>query len=161
MFQVVNEADNDKNYDLHFLQRINFDDIDKLDPNCQQGYMLYYSQVVPVDIELDEKQDEGYDQTITSLNFKIYVKDDYMTPKSIKIEVTTEEDVEFYYNSVIGFPEFDQIKYQDSLGENVLFTEPSAEEKKLYGKSCMGSKYKRPYMVFEDMLKNLLQDIAR
>ena len=72
--------------------------------------MLYFSSVVQTDIELDEKQDEGFDHTKAQLNFKIFVKDDEMTPKTIKIEVTTEEDVEFYYNAIISYAEFGRIK---------------------------------------------------
>ena len=98
MFQLASESQ-EQAIDLDILKRINFDEIEKLDPNVQDGYLLYYTSLVTTEIELEEKVHEGYDQTLSQLVFKIYVKDDDMTPKNTRNEICTEDDVEFYYTT--------------------------------------------------------------
>ena len=90
--------------------------------------------------------DEGYGQTRDELTFKIYIKDDSLSPKQILLEITTENDVEFFYNLVVAYHDFENIKFENHLSDNVVFAEPE---------SCMkGSKT----TLFEDMVKNLLQE---
>ena len=58
MFQIAGDnGTDDKNLDLQFLSRVNFDEIEKLDPNGREGYVTVCQVAVPTDIELDEKHD--------------------------------------------------------------------------------------------------------
>lgn len=85
--------------------------------------------------------EEGFDETRDELTFKIYVKDFDMSPKMLLFEVTTESDVEFFYNMTVAYHDFEKLKIDNNLARSVLFTEPEPGVK---------------YILFEDMVKQLL-----
>ena len=120
MFQIAGDNNSDdKNLDLQFLSRVNFDEIEKLDPNGREGFVTICQVAVPTDIELDEKHDQGFDRTMSTLTYKVLAQDNGMSPKHVKVEISSEEDVEFYYKCIIDFSMYDTIKCANSLADNV------------------------------------------
>ena len=77
-----------------------------------------------------------------------------MSPKHVKVEISSEEDVEFYYKCVIDFSMYDTLKMANGLADNVQFTDASPDLANIQPKDSRS-------ILFEEMLKNLLQDCAK
>ena len=105
MFQIVGENDNDDNLDLDFLETVDFKEIDDYDPSVQEGFKtvkdgnIQVYTLIQTDPGSTDEQDRQ--QSLEWLNFKIMVSGYETNPLSIRLEITSEDDVQFYYQTVI------------------------------------------------------------
>ena len=99
IFQIVGENDNDDNLDLNFLETVDFKEIDEYDPSVQDGFKTAFQQQIYTLVQLDPGSTESHErqQTFEVLNFKIMVSGYESSPLSMRLEITSEEDVQFYY----------------------------------------------------------------
>ena len=101
MFQIVGENDNDDNLDLDFLETVDFKEIDDYDPSVQEGFKtvkdgnIQVYTLIQTDPGSTDEQDRQ--QSLEWLNFKIMVSGYETNPLSIRLEITSEDDVQFYY----------------------------------------------------------------
>ena len=117
IFQIVGENDNEDNLDLNFLETVDFQDIDDYDPSVQDGFKTAFQQQIYTLVQLDPGSTESHErqQTFEVLNFKIMVSGYESSPLSMRLEITSEEDVQFYYQTNIQREEFSRIMTDNEL----------------------------------------------
>ena len=98
--------------DLNLMSEIDFSAIVREDPSLEQGlFQLVYASDLAVEIEMDEMTTLG-DQyhrfkilpgqsSLEALKLRVYLEGEIEAPRNIKIELLSEDDVQFYYSQVI------------------------------------------------------------
>ena len=115
IFQIVGENDNDDNLDLEWLEKVDFKDIEDYNPNHQDGFKTCCEQKVPTLVQLDPDSTENMLHDYVVLTFKIMVKGGEKMPLAIKLEVTSEDDVQFYYQSSIMMEDYGRLMTDNEL----------------------------------------------
>jgi len=95
----------DETYDIEKLRKVDFEKVEKLDPSQEDGFKLDCERVVPMQIELDpiSQAQVGNLTSCELITVRILVKGDPMcpTPEALRFELTSEEDIQFYYQATI------------------------------------------------------------
>ena len=115
--QMLNIAEEShQTVDLEFLERMDFKEIDSMDPTCKKSdFHPVYKQQIPCHIELDYNSSNQYLQTNESLIFRILVHGEESRPMQIRFELTTDADVQLFYQSTVTMEHFMQLQMDNEL----------------------------------------------
>ncbi len=119
-FEIMGENQPNENVDFGRLRQVEFDQVDIFDPARFEGlvklnpindrpeidYNLHLEKSMVMHLELDPDSTEPADQIAIeeTVNFKIYKGKD-----GLKIELSSESDVQFYYRATYKEENFRQI----------------------------------------------------
>ena len=93
-----------------FFNKIEVPEIEDKDPSLLDEYVKVYEKEVPFEIRLDSNS-----STFESLNCKILIKGNFNDPTSIKVELTCDKDLFFYYFSIVDKKIFNEIRTNQKL----------------------------------------------
>lgn len=101
----------DESYDIEKLRKVDFDKVEKLDPSQEDGFKLVAEKVVPMTMELDPTQRPQFGNLKTSelITVRILTQGGApmeITPLALRFELTSEEDIQFYYQATLKEDEF-------------------------------------------------------
>lgn len=95
--------------------------LEEMDPALADGFKVAYDREVPLELRLQdvtaEQQDIG---TLENIRIRILLQGDPQKPHVIKLELTSEADLFFFYTSIIDEAYFQKLKDEQKL--NVDFT---------------------------------------
>jgi Centriolar protein SAS N-terminal len=98
-----------------------FSPLDELDPSLSDGFHLVYDREVPIEIRQAEGGDNSTQQgqsqqgVIESIKVKVLIVGADDSPSSIRVELSSEADLFFYYNHVIDESSYLSIKATQNL----------------------------------------------
>eukprot|EP00898_Chlorokybus_atmophyticus_P000600 jgi/Chlat1/1540/Chrsp122S01829 len=133
----------------HMASALDFTAIDQMDPSLGDGYRVLYDREVPVEIRTGNTSQDT--STLEPLRVKILMQGDDTAPRSLRIELTSENDLFFFYrhdlaekgfrdlqNSqklMVEFPDFPQVLIRML---NLCVKEPHAHLALLYIQKDLG-----------------------
>eukprot|EP00347_Sterkiella_histriomuscorum_P007159 403350037 len=137
MFQTYNLATEQSNYstqqqgvnlsqtsfdkDTEFITKIDFTQIEEMDPSLYDGHRVIFDSELAVEVKLIDDEDEG---AFESLKLKVMILGDERQPINIKMEMTSESDIFFLYKNITNEDKFRVIQEQQAL--SLEFTDFSA-----------------------------------
>ena len=101
--------------DLEFLERMDFKEIEDMDPSCKSDLHQVFKQQIPCHVELDYNSSSQFMQTNESLFFRILVHGEESRPWAIRFELTTDADVQFFYHCTVSHDDFLQLQMDNEL----------------------------------------------
>ena len=93
MLNIAEEETTQQTIDLEFLERMDFKEIEQMDPSCKDNFTVVFRQLVPCQMDLDYDTSSHYMQTNENIYFRILVQGEECRPDAIKLELTTDADV--------------------------------------------------------------------
>lgn len=98
VFVIQGEFQSD-DYDIDQLRKVDFEQVEKLDPSQEDGFKLAFERNIFMKIELDESSQNtlGPMDTSEEILLRVLVKGDTIVPQAIRFELMSELDVQFYY----------------------------------------------------------------
>ena len=115
IFNMAEDQEAQQNIDLEFLERMDFKEIESMDPSCSNDFHQAALHIVPCHMELDYDTSSQYMQTSENVNFRIMVFGEDERPWSIRFEITTESDVQLFYVCTVAQEYFMQIAIDNDL----------------------------------------------
>ena len=115
--QIFNIAEGQEveTVDLEFLERMDFKEIEQMDPSCRNDFHPVFTQVIPCHMELDFNTSSHYMQTAEQMTFRILVHGEEQRPWSIRFQLTTEADVQLFYQCTIAHEDYQNIQMENDL----------------------------------------------
>ncbi len=99
-------------FDLHTFD---FSQLDDLDPSTADGYRVIYDREVPFELRLQEASLPQQVGTLEVIKAKVLVLGDEHTLQSLRVELSSEQDLFFHYMHVIDAQGFAQVQEQQKL----------------------------------------------
>ena len=115
MYNIDAEIDAQQTVDLEFLERMDFKEIEGMDPSCKNGWQAVFKQTIPCAIQLDYNTSSQFMQTNETLNFRILVHGEETRPWAIKFELTTDADIQFFYQCNVSCDNFMHLQMENQL----------------------------------------------
>ena len=89
--------------------------LDDLDPSTADGYRVIYDREVPFELRLQEASLPQQVGTLEAIKAKVLVLGDEHTLQSLRVELSSEQDLFFHYMHVIDAQGFAQVQDQQKL----------------------------------------------
>ena len=92
-----------------------------MDPSCKDDFHVVFKQLVPCHMELDYETSSHHMQTTENIYFRILVQGEECRPEAIKLELTTDADVQLFYQCLIKpmsnnrYEDFTQLVIENNL----------------------------------------------
>ena len=97
-----------------FFNTFDVPEMENKDPSLMDEYEKVYEKEVPFEIKTEKSSDKN-SSAFETLNCKILIKGDFNDPISIKVELTCDKDLFFFYTSVVDKKIFNEIKTTQKL----------------------------------------------
>ena len=97
-----------------FFNKFDVAGMDDKDPSLLDDYVKIYEKEVPFEIKAEGSTDSN-SSAFEPLNCKILIKGDFNNPNSIKLELTCDKDLFFYYFSIVDRNIFNDIRSSQKL----------------------------------------------
>ena len=91
------EARANEKIDTSILSRVDFSAVEEFDPQKQQQFTEVFTKVIKVNMELDSDSLDNYMKTLANLNVRVLVNGLEVEPVSVRVILTSEDDVQLYY----------------------------------------------------------------
>ena len=91
------EARANEKIDTSILQKVDFSAVEEFDPQKQQQFTEVFTKVIKVNMELDSDSRDNFMKTVANLNVRVLVNGLEVEPVSVRVILTSEEDVQLYY----------------------------------------------------------------
>ena len=95
---------------------MDFKEIESMDPSCKDGYKAIFKHLIPCHLKLDyDSTQSQYLQTNENIYFRILVQGEECRPEAIKLELTTDADVQLFYQCIVKQEDFMDVCFQNDL----------------------------------------------
>ncbi|CDW72981.1 UNKNOWN [Stylonychia lemnae] len=126
-----------------------------MDPSLYDGHKVIFDELMPVEVKLLD-DDEG---VIEELRIRVLILGDERQPMNIKIEITSESDIFFFYQNTTNEEKFRVIQeqqklsldYHDFTGMVLKILTTYNEERKAYLEFFQDTEYRRVEMLKIDL----------
>ena len=80
---------------------MDFAKIESMDPSCKNEFFPFFKESIPCQMELDYNTSSQVLNTTECLNFRILKQGEEQRPMAVKFELSTEADVQLFYQCTI------------------------------------------------------------
>ncbi|KAH8738880.1 hypothetical protein FG386_000746 [Cryptosporidium ryanae] len=104
-----------RSYDEAILGEFNYSELEKADPVLTDDFFIVFRRTCPVEIRLIDSDGVEEIGSMESINFRVMLKGQKSLPELIRIEITCDNDLFFYYIYDINPLEFKELKVTQNL----------------------------------------------
>mmetsp|Transcript_56635 Transcript_56635/g.64916 ORF Transcript_56635/g.64916 Transcript_56635/m.64916 type:complete len:236 (+) Transcript_56635:40-747(+) len=107
---TVNESN------ANLLNTFDFSEIDSLDPSLSEGFRVIYEKDIPFHIRFEDSDPERPDnELIENIHIKMLILGDIQNPQVFKLELSSDNDLFFFYAHTVSNSSFRDVKEQQRL----------------------------------------------